>query len=136
MPTRTTLERIVLVAALIGEALVLYFAADPLLRLVVGLLLLAIIVWASARIGVADILSQSPPETIHKRRFGLLRAQVQQLLAEIRRLNWIAVDVERGFRTRDRALRDMDTIEERLRGLIAEIRSTAGQMSDDSEVAK
>lgn len=136
MPTRTTLERIVLVAALIGEALVLYFAADPLLRLVVGLLLLAIIVWASARIGVADILSQSPPETIHKRRFGLLRAQVQQLLAEIRRLNWIAVDIERGFRTRDRALRDMDTIEERLRGLIAEIRSTAGQMSDDSEVAK
>ena len=136
MPTRTTLELIVLVAALIGEALVLYFAADPLLRLIVGLLLLAIIVWASSRIGIVDILSQSPTETIHKRRFGLLRAQVQQLLAEIRRLNWIAVDVERGFRTRDRALREMDTIEERLRGLIAEIRSTAGQMSDDSEVAK
>jgi hypothetical protein len=58
------------------------------------------------------------------------------LLAEIRRLNWIAVDVERGFRTRDRALREMDAIEERLRGLIAEIRGTAGQMSDESEVAK
>lgn len=136
MPTRTTLELIVLVAALTGEALVLYLAADPLLRLIVGLLLLVIIVWMSARIGVADILGQSPPETIHKRRFGLLRAQVQQLLAEIRRLNWIAVDVDRGFRTRDRALRDMDAIEERLQVLIAEIRGTAGQMSDESEVAK
>ena len=136
MPIRTTLERIALLAALTGEALVLYFAADPLLRLIVGLLLLAVIVWASARIGVVDILGQSPPDTIHKRRFGLLRAQVQQLLAEIRRLNWIAVDVERGFRTRDRALSEMDTIEERLRGLIAEIRGTAGRTNDESEVSK
>jgi len=136
MPSRTTLELILLLAAIAGEAFVLYFAADPLLRLIVGLLLLAVIVWASARIGLVDILSQSPPETIHKRRFGLLRTQVQQLLAEIRRLNWIAVDVERGFRTRDRALREMDAIEERLRGLIAEIRGTAGQTSDESEVAK
>jgi len=136
MPIRTTLERIALLAALTGEALVLYFAADPLLRLIVGLLLLALIVWASARIGVVDILGQLPPDTIHKRRFGLLRAQVQQLLAEIRRLNWIAVDVERGFRTRDRALSEMDTIEERLRGLIAEIRGTAGRTNDEREVRK
>jgi len=136
MSIRTTLERITLLAAVTGEALVLYFGTDPLLRLIVGLLLLALIVWASARVGLVEILGQSPPETIHKRRFGLLRAQVQQLLAEIRRLNWIAVDVERGFRTRDRALHEMDTIEERLRGLIAEIRSTAGQTSNESEVAK
>ncbi len=136
MPTRTTLELVVLLAAIAGEALVLYFVVDPLLRLIVGLLLMAIIVWESARLGVADILSQSPAETIHRRRFGLLRAQVHQLLAEIRRLNWIAVDVERGFRTRDRALREMDSIEERLQSLIAEIRSTAGQVSDKSEVVK
>ena len=136
MPIRTTLERIALLAALTGEALVLYFAADPLLRLIVGLLLLALIVWASARIVVVDILGQLPPDTIHKRRFGLLRAQVQQLLAEIRRLNWIAVDVERGFRTRDRALSEMDAIEERLRRLIAEIRGTAGRTNDENEVRK
>jgi hypothetical protein len=136
MPTRTTLELIVLLAAILGEAFILYFGVDPLLRLIVGLLLLALIVWVSARIGVADILIQSPPDTIHKRRFGLLRAQVQQLLAEIRRLNWIAVDVERGFRTRDRALSEMDAIEERLRSLIAEIRGTAGRTSDESDVAK
>jgi len=136
MPIRTTLERIALLAALIGEAIVLYFAVDPLLRLIVGLLLLVAIVWTSARIGVVDILGQSPPETIHKRRFGLLRAQVQQLLAEIRRLNWIAVDVERGFRTRDRALSEMDAIEERLRRLIAEIRGTAGRTNDENEVRK
>jgi disulfide bond formation protein DsbB len=131
MSIRTTLERLALLAAVVGEGLVLYFGPEPLLRLIVGLLLLAVIVWAAARVGLVEILGQSPPETIHKRRFGLLRAQVQQLLAEIRRLN-----VERGFRTRDRALSEMDAIEARLRSLIAEIRSTAGQMSDESEVVK
>jgi len=134
MASRTTLEMVALVVALLGEAALLYFGQDPLLRLVLGLLLLAIVVWSSARLGVVDLLSQSPADQIHKRRFVLLRSQVQQLLDEIRRLNWMAVDVERGFRTRDKALRDMDVIEGRLRDLIAEIRGTAGRISTESEV--
>ncbi|MEE9134215.1 MAG: hypothetical protein V3U13_11710 [Gemmatimonadota bacterium] len=136
MPSRTTLESIALVAAVLGEAAVLYFASDPLLRLVLGLLLLAVIVWSSSRLGFIGFLSQSPTEQIHKRRFVLLRSQVQQLLHEIRRLNWMAVDVERGFRSSEQALREMDAIEERLKEIIADIRSAAGRMSPESEVTR
>ncbi len=136
MPSRTTLESIALVAAVLGEAAVLYFAGGPLLRLVLGLLLLAVVVWSSSRLGVIGFLSQSPTEQIHKRRFVLLRSQVQQLLHEIRRLNWMAVDVERGFRSREQALREMDAIEERLKEIIADIRSAAGRMSPESEVTR
>lgn len=106
---------------------------DPWLRLSLGLLLLALIVWASARLGVVDLVMQSPAERVHKRRFVRLRSQVQQLLDEIRRLNWMAVDAERGFRSREKALREMDRIEERLKDLIAEIRTTAGQISPSDE---
>jgi hypothetical protein len=92
-----------------------------------------LIVWASARVGVVELVTQSPAERVQKRRFTRLRAQVQQLLDEIRRLNWMAVDAERGFRSREKALQEMDMIEERLKNLIQEIRSTAGQMELDVE---
>jgi hypothetical protein len=129
MKSRTTLELIALLTALAGEAFVLYFVDNPPLRLVLGLLLLAVIVWASARLGVVDLLTQSPVRPVHERRFVRLRSQVQKLLAEIRRLNWMAVDAERGFRSREQAMQEMDAIEERLKEMIAEIRSTAGQMT-------
>ncbi len=64
-----------------------------------------------------------------------LRSQVQQLLAEIRRLNWMAVDAERGFRSRKQATQEMDLIEERLKQLIAEVRGLAGQTSENSEAS-
>jgi hypothetical protein len=127
MPSRTTLELVALLASLAGEAATLLFVDNATLRLTVGLLLLAVIVWSSSRLGVADLLNQSPVRTVQQRRFVRLRSQVQQLLDEIRRLNWMAVDAERGFRNRNQALEEMDAIEERLRSLIAEIRSTAGQ---------
>jgi hypothetical protein len=131
MPTQTSLELIALLAALVGDALVLLFVDDPWTRLLLGLLLLAVVVWSSARIGVLDIITRSPVEPVYKRRFVRLRGQVQQLLDEIRRLNWMAVDVERGFRNRESATQEMDLIEARLKELIAQIRSTAGQLSSE-----
>ena len=67
-PRRATLEAIVLVAALIGDAAVLYFGEEPTVRLSLGLLLLATIVWASSRLGVVDLVTQTPAERVHKRR--------------------------------------------------------------------
>ncbi|MGD8698322.1 MAG: hypothetical protein PVJ43_03465 [Gemmatimonadales bacterium] len=131
MPNQPSLELIALLAALIGDALVLLFIDDPWMRLLLGLLLLAVIVWSSARIGVLDIITRAPVEPVYKRRFVRLRGQVQQLLDEIRRLNWMAVDVERGFRNRESATQEMDIIETRLKELIAQIRSTAGQLSSE-----
>lgn len=130
---RATLEGIILVAALIANGAVLYFVTDPATRLSLGLLLLALVVWAASKVGVVDMVTQLPAERVHKRRFTRLRSQVQQLLDEIRRLNWMAVDAERGFRSRETALGEMDRIEGRLKDLIEEIRSTAGQMSPESE---
>ncbi len=130
---RATLEALILVAALIANGAVLYFGTDPAARLSLGLLLLALVVWAASKLGVVDLVTQLPAERVHKRRFTLLRSQVQQLLDEIRRLNWMAVDAERGFRSRETALGEMDQIEGRLKDLIEEIRSTAGQMSPETE---
>lgn len=130
---RATLEALILVAALIANGAVLYFGTDPAARLSLGLLLLALVVWAASKLGVVDLVTQLPAERVHKRRFTRLRSQVQQLLDEIRRLNWMAVDAERGFRSRETALGEMDRIEGRLKDLIEEIRSTAGQMSTETE---
>jgi hypothetical protein len=135
MPRRPTLEVVVLVVSLLADAAVLYFADEPAARLSLGLLLLAPIVWAAARLGVVELVTQSPSDKVHKRRFVALRGQVGQLLDEIRRLNWMAVDAERGFRSREAALQEMDRIEGRLKALIQEIRITAGQMSAEQEGA-
>ncbi len=48
-------------------------------------------------------------------------------LEEIKRLNWLAVDADRGTRDRDELLREMDAIEDRLNGMIEGIREVAGQ---------
>jgi hypothetical protein len=133
MPRRPTLEVVVLIASLLADIAVLFFAEEPAARLSLGLLLLAPIVWSSARLGVVELVTQSPSDKVHKRRFVQLRSQVGQLLDEIRRLNWMAVDAERGFRSREAALEEMDRIEGRLKELIQDIRVTAGQMSAEQE---
>lgn len=133
MPLRPALDILVLIAALVGEGAVLYFIENAATRLGFGLLLLAPIVWTSSRIGLLELVTHSAAERVYKRRFMRLRAQVQQLLDEIRRLNWMAVDAARGFRNRDEAFQEMDIIEERLKALIQQIRRTAGQISAESE---
>ncbi len=134
MPFRPAFEVVVLVAALVGEAAVLYYVETPLTRLSSGLFLLAPVVWASSRLGILELFTHTRAERVYRRRFVRLRAQVQQLLDEVRRLNWMAVDAERGFRNRNQALQEMDTIEQRLRELIQQIRAAAGQISAESEV--
>jgi len=135
MRLRATLEFLLLITALVVEGIVLYAVDVPQTRLVVGLLLLAVIVWSSARLGVSELLPDAHARKMNQRRFVRLRSQVGQLLDEIRRLNWMAVDAERGFRSRDTAVREMDQIEGRLKDLIEEIRSVAGEMSFEEDVA-
>lgn len=135
MPRRPTLEVVVLVAALLAEIAVLWFVREPAVRLSLGILLLAPIVWSSSRVGVVELVTQAPSNKVHQRRFVRLRSHVQQLLEEIRRLNWMAVDAERGFRNHETAAREMDRIEGRLKELIEEIRVTAGQMSSEQAEA-
>jgi len=127
-----TLQLVALFAAFLVEAAVIYFVDDPMARAVLGVLLIFPIVWIVARTTTAETLS-TVPVADKKRHFTGLRARVVQLLDEIRRLNWMAVDADRGFRNRDEATREMDRIEIRLKEIISEIRSTAGQSTMESE---
>ena len=118
-----------LFTALLLEAAVIYFLDDRSLRLSVGLALLLLIVWMFARTQVAEAISDLPIP--RKRQYPKMRAQVVLLLAEVRRLNWMAVDEDRGFRGRDEAVAEMDAIEGRMRDLITEIRREAGRASNE-----
>lgn len=126
---------IILTLALGGNIAVLLLVPDAWVRLSLGLLTLAVVVWAASRLGMIDLMHQLPADRVGKRRYLRLRSQVQHLLDGIRRLNWMAVDAERGFRSRDKASEEMDRIEGRLKEMIEEIRSTAGQMSPETEPA-
>ena len=65
--------------------------------------------------------------------FRELRSHVVLLLEHVRRLNWVAVDAERGFRDRDEAMREMDAIESEIRDMISDVRKAAGRPSAEAE---
>ncbi len=117
----------------VGEAVVLFFVDDPVLRLRVGMLLLAMIAWplfyAARRFPAGDaVLAEHP-----RRRFGRLRRWTRELLREISRLNWTVVDVNRGFRDREAAKEEIAAIETRLFEIIEEIKDAAGHVDPREE---
>lgn len=122
----------VLFTALLLEAAVLYLMEDPTVRLYVGLALFLLIGWMMSSAQVAEVIGDLP-ERIRQRRYPKMRAQVMLLLAEVRRLNWLAVDGDRRFRSREEVVAEMDAIEERMRNLVSEIRREAGVVSDEPE---
>ena len=112
--------------ALIGNAAVLYYGPTPATRLGLGLLLLASIMWLSARLGVVSRISQSLSKGYKRRRYIKLRSTVDRFLDEVRRLNWAAAGAERGFRSEEEATRDLDALENRMHELVGKIRESAG----------
>ena len=76
--------------ALIGNAAVLYYGPNPATRLGLGLLLLALIMWLFARLGVVSRVAQSLSRGYKRRRYVKLRGAVDRFLEEVRRLNWAA----------------------------------------------
>ena len=127
-----SLQLVFLFGAFLVEAAVLYFVDEPMTRAVVGMLLIIPIVWIVARTNTVETISEIPDRN-KKRHFKGLRSRVAQLLDEIRRLNGMAVDAERGFRDRDQAMREMDRIESHLKEIISEIRNAAGQSEAEPE---
>ena len=119
--------------ALIGNAVVLYWVPGSATRLGLGLLLLALIVWLSARLGVVSRIAQSMSRGFKRRRYLKLRATVDQFLEEVRRLNWSAAGAERGFRDWDEANRDLETIEQRMHELISKIRESVGYAAPEPD---
>ena len=122
----------VLSVALLLEGAVLYFMEDPTPRLYVGLALFLLIGWMFASSQVAEVIDALPGRT-RQRRHPKMRAQVKLLLAEISRLNGMALDGDRGFRNRKEAAAEMDAVEERMRDLVSQIRRLAGVVSDEPD---
>lgn len=117
---------IIMLLGVVGEAVVLFFVDDAVLRLRAGMLLLAVIAWplyyAARRFPMGDaVLAEHP-----RRRFGRLRRWTRELLREISRLNWTVVDVNRGFRDREASKEEIAAIETRLYEIIEEIKDAAG----------
>ena len=125
----------VLISAVAADAVVLYFWSDAGQRLFLGLLLLPMILWAGTRLEVLEILANQARWASRGRVFRELRSQVVLLLEQVRRLNWIAVDAERGFRDRDEAMREMDAIEVEIRGIITDVRRAAGRPTAVPEIS-
>ncbi|UCG85623.1 MAG: hypothetical protein JSW71_17085 [Gemmatimonadota bacterium] len=131
--TQMVLLASILGAALIGDAVVLYYGPNPATRLGLGLLLLALIMWMSARLGVVSRISQSLSKGYKRRRFLKLRNSVDAFLAEVRRLNWAASGAERGFRDQEQAKQELDALEARLHELVGKIRESAGYTAPEPD---
>ena len=116
----------IMLVGVVGEALILFLGNDPVLRLRVGMFLLGMIAWplfyAARHFPAGGAVLGEPA----RRRFSRLRRWTRELLREISRLNWTVVDVDRGFRNREAAKIEIDTIETRLYEIIEEIKDAAG----------
>jgi hypothetical protein len=137
---RWTIQTIVLAIALavavVGLVLALYFVEEPVSRVGAGLLFLAAIIWAAGRLRVVEIVLESvridPVE--ERRKHRNLRATVDLLINDVRRLNGLAIDATRGFRDRDAATKEMESIETHMIDVIKQIRAKAGLT--DQELAE
>lgn len=125
---------VVLVSGVLLDAAVLYFPVDAAPRLIIGLLLVPIILWSGIRLEVNSMLASQSRFGSRGRVFRELRSQVVLLLEQVRRLNWIAVDAERGFRNQEDAMREMDQIEDEIREIITDVRRVAGRSTVEPEL--
>ncbi len=124
---------VIMLIGVVGEAVVMFFVDDAVLRLRAGMLLLAMIVWplyyAARRFPAGDaVLAEH-----HRRRFGRLRRWTRELLREISRLNWTVVDANRGFRDREASKEEIAAIETRLFEIIEEVKAAAGHTDPREE---
>ncbi len=127
--TQIVLLSTILGMALLGNVVVLYYVPDPMTRLGVGGVLLAPIIWLSARLGVVSRVSQLLIKGHKRRQFLKLRGVVDEFIDEVRRLNWAADGAKRGFRNKAEASRDMDACENRLHQIVGRIRKSAGYVT-------
>lgn len=121
------LNTVLLTIAVILDAAIIFYLVDPWLRLTLGLLLLIPIVWMASHLGVAEMLGDLPMTKVRDRRFPALRRNVVALLDEVKRLNWLVVDLDRGFRDRGTVEAEIKVSEQQMEGLLVKIRKTAGQ---------
>lgn len=129
---RGGLKAVLLIGAIVALVGVVLLVAAPSVRTALALVLLAPIMWASAQLGLIDRISAGMSQRPYRRQYTQLRAQVDQMLREVRRLNWLAVDGQRSLRNSEAVQQELDAVEERLKTLITSIRTSAGHRTPES----
>lgn len=133
---RGGLKAVLLIGAIFVLVGVVLLVETPSIRTGLALALLAPIMWASAHLGLIDRISagmMSPRP--YRRQYTQLRTQVDQMLREVRRLNWLAVDGQRSLRNSETVQQELDAVEDRLKTLITSIRTSAGHRRPESAPA-
>jgi hypothetical protein len=117
-----------LLIGVVGEVVVLYAIEEPLTRLRLGLLCLAMIAWPLAVTAWRSSYSTTKdPEPPHNRIFYLLRRRVEELLREVTRLNWLVLDVNRDPRIAEQRAAEIAMVKHDLNDLLDEIIRATGR---------
>ena len=117
----------VLLGAVAAEAYVLYALPDPAVRIGLGLLPIVPIMWASSRLGIVDRFARALDERRRARRYVQLRSRTAQLLEEIKRMNWLVVDIQRGFRDEAAGEAELEAIQKRIWEIVEGLPDVAGK---------
>ena len=123
-----SLNAVLLAFVVVLDAALLFFLSNPWPRLALGLLLLLPLVGLASHLGV---LFEGPASDLRNRRFKSLRSSVRELLEEVKRLNWLAVDRDRGFRDRETVLAEIQGCQGRMEELLRKVQETAGHPDED-----
>ena len=115
------------------DAAILYFFTTPWVRLVLGLGLIVPIVIISSFLGLAEVLSQVEAIPYRRRRFLALRAHVDRLLAEIKRLNWLVYDQNQGIRQQATINEDIEACRAGVEQTLRKVLEVAGRADDRAE---
>lgn len=127
---RSKLQNALLLSIVLAlDAYIIFFLFNPWLRLVLSLPLFLPIVWLASHLGLVELLVDLPRRKVRDRRFPSLRRNVVLLLDEVRRLNWLVVDRDRGFRDQGTVETEIETTEQRLGEVLGEILKAAGRAS-------
>ncbi len=130
----TYLLGLLLLAGIAGEVFVLYAVEDPISRVRLGILCIAVIAWPLAMAARRPALATTQaPAVRHRGRFFLLRRRVEEFLREVTRLNWLVLDTKRSSGIARGRQFEIDTVQQDLRDLLDEIFRAAGQPGAEPE---
>jgi len=128
-----SLNAVLLAFSVVLEGAILLTVSNPWWRLTLGLWLLALIIVFASQVKMPGLIGELSTTSIRRRQFPLLRKTTGALLDQVRRLNWLVVDMDRGFRDRDTVKMEIQATERRMAELLIEIRKTAGRMEPDPD---
>jgi hypothetical protein len=122
---------LVLITSFGAGVYVLYFVAEPAMRMVFGVMALLGVMWSSSYLSVVDRMIRALDGQRRLRRYPKLRSRVGQMVDEVKRMHWLVVDMDRGFRKEDTVRAEMEAIQLRLSEWVESLPEVAGVEGND-----